>query len=201
MRVVDHLDACLEMRLDLQEVEKPDALLPLHDRSDSAVLQADDLRDLRQGANAVQLLDIVDFFGVGAALRDERHRGAGAHGAIERLDAAIPAHLQRHDHLREDHCVAQRHHRQHLDPIDVPRLDLGLPVLRLDVWCLDVSCLVLAHRLGGDLVVVVGFHLVICPFGRGRSPDPVRRHRRSARHQLHRTGRRRGSCRAPRAGG
>ena len=191
-----NLDACLEMRLELEQVEQPDSALALDDRADGAVLQADDLRDLGQRTDPVQLVGAVDLLGVGAALRDQRDRGAGPHGTVERLDAAIAADLQRHDHLGEDHRVAQRHHRQHLDLVDVPRFDLRLLVVRL-----DVSRLVLAHRLGDDLVVILGFHLVTCPFGRGRSPVPVRLLRRNVRHQLHRTGRRRGSCRAPRAGG
>src|SRR5438876_974182 len=87
MGVVDCLDARLEMWLDLQQVEQPDALLSLHDGADGAVLQANDLGDLGQRADAVQLVDAVHLFGLGAALRDQRHRGAGTHRAIQRLDA------------------------------------------------------------------------------------------------------------------
>ena len=56
-RVVDDLDACLEMRLGLEQVEQPDAALALHDGADGPVLETDDLGDLRQRADRVQLVD------------------------------------------------------------------------------------------------------------------------------------------------
>ena len=139
-RVVDDLDARLEVRLGLQQVEQPDAALALDDGADRPVLEADDLRDLGQRADAVQLVDAVDLLLLAGALGDERHRLGCADGAVEGLDAAVAADLQRHDHLGEDDGVAERDERQDLDAVQVV---LGLVVGCRgvgDFGCLVVSC-------------------------------------------------------------
>ena len=125
MRSLDLLDAGLEVRLGLDQVEQADALLPLDDGADRPVLEADHLGDLGKRADRVDLVDAVDLFGLVAALGDERHRRARAHRAVERLHAPVATDLQRHDHLGEDDGVAQGHHRQHLDVVDVSRRVAG----------------------------------------------------------------------------
>ena len=116
-----------------------------------------------------------------------------AHRAVERLYAAIAADLQRDDHLREDDRVAQGDQRQHLDLLQVA-------LLLLLLVCLGCSSELLVSRVSSFMIVLS------CPFGRGWPPLPSSAHparppRRNARHQLHRTVRRRGSCPSPRAEG
>ena len=207
------LDPRLEVRIDLDQVEQPDAALALHDGADGAVLQADDLGDLGQRADGVQLVDRVDLLGLGGALGDERHRLRGADGAVERLDAALAADLQRHDHLGEDDGVAQGHQRQHLDLLGIALFG----VLRSSVARWRPGCRASLSRMRGAQArrrpppprsACLGSRRswsAKCPFGRGYRPVPLRAParlpRRNARHHLHRTGRRRGSCPAPRAAG
>jgi hypothetical protein len=130
----------LEMRIGLEQVEQPDAALALDDGADRPVLETDDLRDLRQGADGVQLVDARDVLLLGGALGHERDRLRGADGAIERLHAPIAADLERHDHLREDHRVAQGDERQHLEPLELGAVLLGRLVGRVLVRGLVVSC-------------------------------------------------------------
>ena len=113
-----HLDPRLEVRLGLHQVEQTDPALSLDDRTDGAVLEADHLGDLGEGADAVQLVNRADLFGIARALGNQRERLRGAHGAVDRLDAAVTADLQRDDHLREDDRVAQRDEGEHLDLVD-----------------------------------------------------------------------------------
>ena len=78
------------------------ASLALDDRADRAVLELDDLGDLRQGADGIELGGVVDVLLLGLALGDERDRAALGDRRVERVDALLAADLEGHDHLRED---------------------------------------------------------------------------------------------------
>ena len=109
--VVEDLDARRDVGLGRFEAEQPDALLALDDGSHGAVLGLHDLGDLGQRAHAVELVDRLDVLALGLALRDEGDERIAGHGAVERLHGLLAADLERHDHLREDDGLAQRHER------------------------------------------------------------------------------------------
>ena len=185
--VVDDLDACLEVRIGLQQVEQPDAALALDDRADRAVLQPDDLGDLGEGADRVELVDAADLLLLARSLGDQRDRLGRADGAVERLDAPVPPDGERHDHLGEDHRVAECHEGQDLD-------------------VLQLGAVAVVHSVGldlGDLLVrVVSCHAaVLLGSMPGRAPHRARPHRRIGLPRPHRTDRRPGSCRELRAEG
>ncbi len=106
------LDAGADERLGLREAVHAHAGLALDDRPDRPVLELDDLGDLGHRPDAVQLARIGDVLLVGLALGHQRDAAALGHGGIEGRDALLPADLQRHDHLREDHGLAERDERQ-----------------------------------------------------------------------------------------
>ena len=188
--VVDDLDPRLEVRIGLDEVEQADPALSLDDRADRAVLEADHLGDLRQRPDRVELLDAADLVLLARALGDESHRLRGAHGTVERLDAPIASDLEGDDHLGEDHRVAQRDERQHLHAVE--RRAVLLLVGRVDLG--NVLCLVFV------LSCHVGL-LLRRALARRTHLHRAGSRRRIARHRLHRTDRRPGSSRVPRAEG
>jgi hypothetical protein len=106
------LDDAAEVRLGLREAVEAEAGLALDDRPDGAVLELDDLGDLRQRADAVQLGRLADVLLLGLALGDERDRAAFGDGRVQRGDALLTTDLERHDHLREDDRLAQGDERQ-----------------------------------------------------------------------------------------
>ena len=187
--ILDELDPSLEVRVGLDEVEQPDPALALDDRADRPVLEADHLGDLRQRADRVELVDAGDLVLLARALGDEGHRLRGADGAVERLDAAIAAHGERHDHFREDHGVTERNEWHDLHAVE--RRAVLLVVRRVD----------LRDVLG--LVFVLSCHVgLLLRRALARRTHRLRGScRRIARHRLHRTGRRPGSSRVPRAEG
>ena len=89
------------------EVDQLEAGLALDDRPDGAVLELDDLGDLRQGPDGVELGRGLDVLLLGLALGDERDRAALGHGGVERVDALLATDLERDDHLREDDGLAE----------------------------------------------------------------------------------------------
>ncbi len=96
-----------QVRLGGAEAVDAQASLALDDRADGAVLELDDLGDLRQGADGVELGGVVDVLLLGLALGDERDRAAVGDRRVERVDALLAADLEGHDHLREDHRLAE----------------------------------------------------------------------------------------------
>ena len=110
---LEHLDAGRDVARLVLESEESQALLALHDGSHRAVLGLDHLGDLGQGADAVELVEALDVLSLGLTLGHERDERIAAHGHVEGLDRLVSAHLQGHDHLREDDGLAQGHERQH----------------------------------------------------------------------------------------
>ena len=88
------------------------AALALDDRPDGAVLELDDLGDLRERADRVQLGRVVDVLLLGLALGDEGDGPAVGDRGVERVDALLAADLERDDHLREDDGLPQGDERQ-----------------------------------------------------------------------------------------
>ncbi len=86
------------------------ALDALDQHLDGAVGELEQLQDRGHGADAVQVLQlrIVD---VGLLLRDQQDALVGLHGHVERQDRLLAADEQRDHHVRIDHHVAQRQHR------------------------------------------------------------------------------------------
>ena len=101
------LDHGAQVRLGGAEAMDAQASLALDDRADGAVLELDDLGDLRQGADGIELGGVVDVLLLGLALGDERDRTALGDRRVERVDALLAADLEGHDHLREDHGLAE----------------------------------------------------------------------------------------------
>ncbi len=86
------------------------AVHALHQHLDGAVGQLQKLQDGRDGADPVQILGlrIVD---IGLLLGDQQDALVGLHGEIERDDGFFPPDEQRNHHVRVNHHVAQRQHR------------------------------------------------------------------------------------------
>ena len=112
-RLLEVLHLGAEVRVGGLEAEEPDPALPLDDGTDRAVLELDDLGDLREGADLVELGGVDDVLALRLALRDERDHAVRGDGRVERVDALLAAHLERHDHLREDDGLTERDERQH----------------------------------------------------------------------------------------
>src|SRR5207249_2531398 len=74
--VADLLDARTQIRAGLDKAMESQAALTLDDGPDRAVLQLDDLGDLRQRANRVQLGWVVDVLLLSLALGHEGDRSA-----------------------------------------------------------------------------------------------------------------------------
>ena len=112
VRVADRLDAGQDVRAGVDEAVHAQSALALNDRPNGAVLQLDDLRDLRQCPDRVQLGRVVDVLLLGATLSHEGDGSARGHGRVERVDALVAAHLERDDHLGEDDRLPEGDERQ-----------------------------------------------------------------------------------------
>ena len=106
------LDPRADERLGLREPVEAHPGLALDDRAHGAVLELDDLGDLGHGADRVQLGRVGDVLLVRLALGDQRDAPTLRHGGVEGGDALVPAHLERDDHLGEDHRLPKRDERQ-----------------------------------------------------------------------------------------
>ena len=106
------LDPGADERVGLREAVQAHPGLALDDRADGAVLELDDLGDLGHRADGVQLRGVGDVLLVRLALGHERDAAALRDGGVQRGDALVPAHLERDDHLGEDHRLPKRDERQ-----------------------------------------------------------------------------------------
>ena len=140
----------------------------------------------------VQLGGVVDVLLLGLALGDEGDRAAFGDGRVERVDALLPADLERDDHLREDDGLAQGDEGQVAD-----RPSTGAAVRLFDGVCrvawpwsalLTCGCGVGAASAGpASMVASVGW---------GRGCGPAVRVARSPRRRGPRGSARRGAPRA-----
>ena len=110
-RLLDELDAHLEVRLGLDELDDPEALEPLDERLGRAVGQLELLQD---GADAADLVEISDLglLRLGLPLGHERDVMVAAHRLLEGEDRLLAADEQRHDEVGEQHEVPQRDQRE-----------------------------------------------------------------------------------------
>ena len=112
-RLGHRLDVGLQVREALVEGADAGAGETLHEHADAAVGQLQHPHDERDGAHR------VDVVGAGVVLvllllRGEQDHAVLGEGLVHRLDRAVAAHVEGHDHEREDHDVAQGQHRQHV---------------------------------------------------------------------------------------
>ena len=118
LRLGHRLDARLQVGQALVEGDDAGAADALHEHADAAVGQLQHAHDEGGGAHR------VDVVGPGVVLvllllRGEQDHAVLGERLVDGLDRAVAAHVEGHDHEREDDDVPQRQHRQHLR-------DLGL---------------------------------------------------------------------------
>ena len=107
----DELDADLEVRVLLDELEDSHALLAFDERLRGAVRQ---LQLLQHGRHAADLVEVVAHrvLRVGLALCHQRDEVVLAHGLLEGGYRPLPADEERHDEVREEDEVPQRDERE-----------------------------------------------------------------------------------------
>ncbi len=110
--ILELLDDGADVRVGLGEAVDANPDLALDDRANRAVLELDHLGDLRHRADAEELGGFGDLFLIGFSLGDERDRPATLDGGIHGRDALVSPHLERDDHLREDHRLPERDERK-----------------------------------------------------------------------------------------
>ena len=183
--VVDQLDARLEVRIGLHQVEQPDAALPLHDGADGPVLEPDDLGDLGQGADGVELVNRADLLGL-----------------VERWVMSATGCEVR---TARSSALTLRSRPTCSGTIISGKITVSRRATSGSTWSAPASAVAaprsasISGSPGSCHQFTLGVPSVECARrapARGASGP-----RRIARHRLHRTGRRRGSCRPPRAEG
>ena len=105
-----------EVRAGRHEAVHAEPALALHDGTHGSVLELDHLGDLGERADRVELGGVADLLRLGAPLGHQRDQAPVGDGRVERVDALLATHLERHDHLREDDRLAKRDERQLAGP-------------------------------------------------------------------------------------
>ena len=136
------LDARLQVRVALLEGQDARAADALHEHADAPVGQLQHAHDEGHRAHG------VDVVGPGVLvvlplLGGEQDHAVVGQGLVHGLDRPLAAHVERHDHEREDHDVPQGQHGQDLG-------DLGRLVLALSCVIAPLGSSCLASRSHGD---------------------------------------------------
>ena len=103
----------LEVILGFLEAADLRATAALDQHLDRAIGQLEQLQHRGDGADLVQILGAGIVLG-GVFLRDEEDLLVVAHHRFECAHGFIPADKERHNHVREDHDIAQRQHREQI---------------------------------------------------------------------------------------
>ena len=130
LRLLDGLDARLQERMAILEGLDARAAHALHEHADAAVGQLEHAHDERHRAHRVHVVGPRVLVVLPLLRRQQDHAVLGQ-GLVHGLDRPLAAHVEGHDHEREDHDVAQREDGE----------DLG-----------DLRRLLLARRRSGDFV-------------------------------------------------
>ena len=106
-RLLDQLDARLQVGAVLAHLEDAEALQPLHHEAQRAVREAEHLVDVGERADRVEvaLERLVDRR---VALGEDADHLALLHGLVDERDGALARHRERQHRLREQQRVAQR---------------------------------------------------------------------------------------------
>ena len=101
-----------EVRAGRHEAVHAQTALALDDGTHGAVLELHHLGDLGERPDPVELRWLADLLRLRPPLGDQRDEASFGDGGVERVDALLATHLERHDHLGEDDRLAKCNERQ-----------------------------------------------------------------------------------------